>query len=161
MSEASSKLGLKLDTYRAQLIAEEKLSQMMKPPQKYHHWIAFRIYVSLTEDAEAEGVEEYRILLLLTAENGKKEKKDSLLYETGRRFKEGSVEHLFFGFLLSTENAYQIIYALNFDINCYLMREKIAVGTNISARLFLFFFYVLLSFKMVVSRDDFFWILYF
>lgn len=37
MSDASNKLGLKLDTYRAQLIAEEKLSQMMKPPQKYYH----------------------------------------------------------------------------------------------------------------------------
>lgn len=36
MSEASAKLGTKLDSYREQLIAEEALSQMMKPSQKYH-----------------------------------------------------------------------------------------------------------------------------
>ncbi len=36
MSDMSAKLGLKLDSYREQLIAEEALSQMMKPSQKYH-----------------------------------------------------------------------------------------------------------------------------
>ncbi|XKL59859.1 hypothetical protein PGB90_000875 [Kerria lacca] len=36
MSEMSAKLGLKLDSYREQLIAEEALSQMMKPSQRYN-----------------------------------------------------------------------------------------------------------------------------
>lgn len=36
MSEMSTKLGLKLDSYREQLIAEEALSRMMKPQQKYN-----------------------------------------------------------------------------------------------------------------------------
>ncbi|KAK7584317.1 hypothetical protein V9T40_005280 [Parthenolecanium corni] len=36
MSDMSTKLGLKLDSYREQLIAEEALSRMMKPSQKYN-----------------------------------------------------------------------------------------------------------------------------